>query len=370
MCRRVFTICLVALWLAPATALDVVITKQPTVVHNASCTEYYLPPLDLCTDCTARRTTMTVEPHSSSPAQLVTVTDVGGTPADTIVVVDNTGFAKMVATRTNNGYMLCSLGSDCVTGFTVATDVLLTKTPVPLPLPPALPIAQTWVSPDNAAAFVQIDGVVADVSGCIHAGANTPLAECMQLCIAMDTCVDFVRTGTSCDLCTDPAALTATWVLAAPGANVFLRGKSIHLFVREPEHSVTIYNSAFPGHQRTLDSLFTITAVFFVAVFAFIACYTDLGDRSLAWDRNCHLKSGSANDLQSAADAGTGTPPRAVSGGVGASALGADGSHTHTTPHETEPLLASQRFLGDEGVVHRQGPPASPRGGDTLHSVD
>jgi hypothetical protein len=350
------------LTLAGASARDVILSQPAVVRLNSSCTEYYLPTLQLCTDCTVRTTTLTVEPHSASPTQVVTVTAVGGAVGDTVIIVDNTGFAEAAATRTTNGYILCANGKHVTTGFTVALDVLMQKLPVPLPPPPALTVTNTWTSPDRDAAYVQIQGVAVDTTACIHAGTTTDLAECMQLCTAMTSCTNFILQGSVCDLCSDAAALTKTWTLqTTTPVSVFLRGKSLHLYIREPVHAVTTYVSAFPGQQRTLSAIFTMVAMLLVAVSVFLGVFGDIADVSMTFDRTCQLRNNSTAIVDGVLVVPGGEhghalaqvdpfPPPAYSIGTGSgtSALG-EGMTVSSAPSAAP--LSRQVFDGAQGVV-------------------
>jgi hypothetical protein len=325
-----------------STASDVIWQQSPVTVYNSSCTEFILPPHDLCSDCTVRRTTFMVEPHYASPSQVITTSVHGGSPEDTLVVVDNTGTGKLQGSRTSSGYLLCATGEAALgtDGFTTAMDVLLTLTPEVKP--DAVSITQTWIQPDHLAAFVQINGVVADTAACINAGAILDRAQCMQLCTGMDTCTYFVRpTGSGCFLCTDNTISSHTWVLSTPGASVFLRGKQLHLFFDAPEHSVAIQQDAYPGRQKTLQSLFTILAVFGVTVFVYMGCYFDIASARIVTPED---------PTPSPTEPPPPSDPNST-GPVNMSALGLDQPSTKKLSHSNAPL-ATQHTTVHNGVVY------------------
>jgi len=341
--RVAVILCLVGIIALHCDARDLVI-KSPRVTSeapfNSTCNEFYHPVMDLCPDCTARKTTFTVEPYFTGRAQRI-VEHVGGSlPNDTAIVIDNTATKGIVIYSTANGYILCATGGETLEGVSIASEYTLTL--FPSPLPSALQVSQIWTLSESLAAFVQVDGVIANTAACVGAGTNTATSECMQLCSSMDTCTYFVKTGTACELCTDIAISQHTWVLATGGASVFLRGKHLHLFAKDATFGLAVQRSAFPTHQVTLDYMFTTVSALAVAAVLYMGIYLEVGWKTTAGYRD---------------DAGEIEPTKII-----------PLPEPRSENNEAAPLLSSQTHPGTNTAVyhHRNGitlassPPVSP----------
>jgi len=342
--RLFFVLGLVVLTALECDARDLVI-KSPRVTSaapfNSTCNEFYHPTMELCPDCTARKTTFTVEPYFTDRSQRIVELVGGTTPNDTAIVIDNTGTKGIEIFATANGYTLCATGGETLDGVSIASEYTLTL--FPSPLPAALPVAQTWTLSENLAAFVQVDGVVASTAACIGAGPNTATSECMQLCAAMDTCTYFVKTGTACDLCTDVTIAQHTWILDTGGASVFLRGKHLHLFAKDATFGLAVQRSAFPTHQVTLDYMFATVSAFALAIIAYMGIYLEIGWKTTAAYREDSIV---ADEIELVAQS-TATPPAKAPNITTASNF----------QHETDALLSSQTHPGTNTAVyhHRNG---------------
>ena len=343
--RQCALLCVVGLFTLACSAChasDVIWTSAPATVFNSSCREFTLPPSDLCVDCTVRRTTFVVEPHHTPPSQLITLADYDGKPADTVVVVDNTATGKFSAVRTSSGYMLCATGegSSDSGGFTTAVEVLLTLTPTILPS--ALQIAQTWVQPDHLATFVQLNGVSANTTACVHAGTATDQAQCMQLCTAMDSCTYFVQhTSGGCELCLDATIYTHVWGILPGGAAVFIRGKQLRLFFSTADNSVASGQQAYPGKEAALQTMFTVFAVFLMTAFLYMGCYFDIATIRCKTD----------NDIVDGVPLNPAPPPPREHGLMDLSALGLDAPPSKNAFRGKAPL-ATQNLASGSGVVY------------------
>ena len=286
------TVCLFLLaFVTVVSCRDVMVSSQGLRKLGSRCTEMYLPTMQLCPECNIRKTYLTVEPHNAVPSQNITVQRFDASIIDTVVLVDNTGFAQITAVQTSNGYAVCTQSDTEISGFSISMSVLLQRLAAPLPGPPALPITQTWTLPDRDAAYVQIDGVVTDTTACVHAGSAMSSTECMHLCTVMEACSYLVVRAGVCDLCLQAIQPSFVWTLQTTTVNsVFIRGKSVHIFINDPVHAVSLFTYAFPDEQKTMTSVFIIFATLLTASAVYLAVVGDVADTAMAFDQLCQLR--------------------------------------------------------------------------------